>query len=88
MEAQLAATNRLIAMQETALVGQARVSANTGKSRGDGSQMDQARRWLTAHPDLAGLSQRKAAKAAGVGQATLQRAMAERKTEPVQVQLF
>lgn len=91
MEAQLAATNRLIAMQETALMGQARVKTGTGKSKRSGSdlaQLDKARRWLIAYPDLAGLSQRKAAESAGVGLATLQRAMNERKTKPVQVQLL
>jgi len=88
MEAQLAATNRLIAMQEAAAMGQARVKAGAGKSRGDGSQMEQARRWLAAYPDLAGLSQRIAADQAGVGLATLQRAIKERGAKPAQERLF
>ena len=54
-------------------------------------QVVKAREWLAAHPDLAGLSQRKAAIAAGVGLATLQRAIEERKKhadEPTQNRLL
>ena len=38
-------------------------------------QLEKAKAWLYDHPDLSGLSQREAAKKAGVGLATLQRAI-------------
>jgi hypothetical protein len=65
--------DRLIALQERAIVGQ--VGSRPAKKKSTMTQQERAQLWLDQNPDLDGLNQRDAARAAGVGLATLQRAI-------------
>lgn len=79
MRQQLEATTQLIGL----IMGQAWVKTSKAK-KPPMTQQERAELWLKTHPGMDGLNQRDAAKSAGVGLATMQRAI----NSTMQKQLF